>query len=168
MGGNLLVSSKIGDGSLFSLELPLEEAFPIQPKPANDVSIIDYDWKRCKFLIVEDEKINYLLLREILKPYGAKEIRAADGSEAIKLFKENTDIDLVFLDLKLPVMSGIEVFKIIHKEKKDLPVFAVTAYAMEEEKSKCLDMGFHEYFSKPIDRMLLLQKVDLYMKHSKQ
>lgn len=105
-----------------------------------------------KILVVEDEPLNMELTQEILNSMGFTVRGARDGKEAIKNI-EKESYDLILMDIGLPDMSGIEVTKIIKSmpRYKNVPVIALTVYAMKGEKEKILEAGLDDYISKPIN-----------------
>jgi len=113
-----------------------------------------------KILIVDDDSVSVFLFTELIEPTGAKIATAKDGKSAIKTIK-NEDIDLVLLDLKLKDCSGYSVLKKIRKLNPNIRVIAQTAYAMIEDYQKCIEAGFDDYLSKPIN------SDDLYTKLTK-
>lgn len=100
-------------------------------------------------LIAEDDIGNFKLENLILKS-DFRIIHAWDGSEAIEMFNNNKP-DIILMDINMPVVNGYQAFEKIRAINKDVPVIAVTAYAMANEKRDILDAGFNGYISKPID-----------------
>jgi len=105
-----------------------------------------------KVLVVEDDGLNRLLLSEILTAQGFKVDIAADGGEAIRM-TENELYHLILMDIQLPGIDGIETTRIIKNKffYKDIPIIALTAYALKEDKERILASGLDDYISKPID-----------------
>ena len=93
-------------------------------------------------LIAEDDNINYLLIKKMLEPTGHTILRAENGEVAVKICQENDVIDLVLMDIKMPLMNGYEAYKIIKVLKPDLPVIAQTAYSTVEDKERIESYGF--------------------------
>lgn len=122
----------------------------------------DFSLEGLRILIVEDEESNYDLLRVILKRYGPEILWAQDGQQAVDLMK-NDDIDLVLMDLQLPVMNGLEATTEIKKMKSDVPVIAQTAYAMTEDRQKAINAGCDDYIVKPMKRSHLLEIIDKHI-----
>ena len=120
-------------------------------------------WQGKVLLIVEDEDHNYTYIHEIMKRTKISMIRAETGKEAIKLFKENK-IDMVLMDIKLPDMDGYKATREIKKLNCDVPVIAQTAYAMVQEREKCLNAGCNDYISKPFEPDKLLSLTQKYMR----
>ncbi|MCF7832018.1 MAG: response regulator [Candidatus Marinimicrobia bacterium] len=110
------------------------------------------DTKEIKILIVEDDRISFEYLKEILKEEGAKILLAKTGIEAVLICNEDPDIDLVFMDIKMPEMDGREATKRIKVFRPKLPIIAQTAYALDDERETILKDGFDDYLSKPIQR----------------
>lgn len=169
MGGKIWVESKLNKGSKFYFELPYEKVEHEQLKPKKQISFqlkSVYNWKDKTILIAEDEYINFLYLNEILKATGVKIIWAKDGKEAIN-FATQENVDLILMDIKLPFLSGIDAFHKIKEVKPDVPVIAQTAYAMSDEKEKCLKIGFENYLVKPIERKDLMNTIYVYLDYKK-
>ena len=164
MGGKLSVQSKLTKGSRFFFDLPLYTGLEdMEVKTFKHKSKI-YKWKRKKILIAEDEELNFRLFFEIFKSTGVEISRASTGREAVELFMRKPDFDLLILDLKMPEMNGIDAFKEIRKLNSKVPAIAVTAYALQEDKLKCLSVGFNEYLAKPFRKIEFLETVDRYLK----
>ncbi len=115
-------------------------------------------WSGKVLLIVEDEDHNYTYIHEILKRTRVKIIRAETGEEAISLFKKN-NVDIVLMDIKLPDVDGLTTTRTLKKLRPDVPVIAQTAYAMIQERDRCLRAGCDDYISKPFDPEKLIQIV---------
>jgi CheY-like chemotaxis protein len=115
-------------------------------------------------LLVEDQKYNLLILKKMLEKLGINVIPAINGQEAVKICSENNDIDLVFMDLKMPVMDGYYAMIEIKKMKPDLKVIAETAYALAGDKKRILDAGFDGYLPKPITKESLEEIISAHLK----
>jgi two-component system cell cycle response regulator DivK len=104
-----------------------------------------------RILIVEDNERNLKLFHSLLNSQGYETIEAWDGEEGVKLAKEQKP-DLILMDIQMPVMDGIAATRILKKdpETKDIPVIALTSYAMKGDRERFLSEGFVEYISKPI------------------
>jgi|LSQX01.3.fsa_nt_gb two-component system sensor histidine kinase EvgS len=117
------------------------------------------------FLIVEDEESNILVLRMLLqKRYKAEVLCARNGQQGVEIVEKRSDIDLVFMDMKMPVMDGYTATGIIKKMRKDLPVIAITAYGLNEQKNEILNAGCDDYLAKPIQAMQIFDKVEKFLK----
>ncbi|HEX7249010.1 MAG TPA: response regulator [Burkholderiales bacterium] len=111
-----------------------------------------------KVLIVDDDMRNIFALSTVLHDQGMKMVSANNGREAIRLVKEEPEIDIVLMDIMMPEMDGITTMQEIRKlpEKKDLPIIAVTAKAMKGDREKCIEAGAWDYLSKPVDTVHLM------------
>ena len=114
-------------------------------------------------LIAEDEESNYLLLKTILHKY-CNLIRAKTGLEALALFKEN-EVDLILMDIKMPVMDGYEATAEIRKVSASVPIIAVTAYAFAQDEQRIFNSGFDAYTAKPINGKILKDKISTLLTH---
>ena len=111
-----------------------------------------------KILIAEDVESNFLYLNAVLSKIKANIIWAKNGREAIELFKQHNDIDLILMDLQMPEMNGYEATKVIKSINPSIPVIAQTAFAMAEDRTKALNAGCDEYLAKPISSKDLLNR----------
>ncbi len=169
MGGKIRVESALNKGSKFYFELPGEKVEQNRIKSREQVSARlkpVYNWKDKTILIAEDEYTNFHYLNEVLKATGIKVIWAKDGNEAVK-FASQENLDLILMDIKLPFLSGIDAFYKIKERKSDVPVIAQTAYAMPDEKEKCMNIGFDDYLVKPIERKYLIETIHGYLDYKK-
>lgn len=116
-----------------------------------------------KILVVDDDMRNVFALSKVLKEYGMEISKAANGSIALDILDEQPGIDLVLMDIMMPEMDGYEAMRKIRAQSKfrKLPVIALTAKAMKEDKQKCIDAGANDYITKPVDinRLLSLMRV---------
>ncbi|MGD9991940.1 MAG: response regulator [Salinivirgaceae bacterium] len=124
----------------------------------------NYNFTGKTILITEDERTNYLFLEALLKRTGATLIWAETGKTALEAIKNNPEINLVLMDIKMPEMNGYEATREIKKLRPELPIIAQTAYALAGEKEKILSAGCDDYLSKPIMGKVLLEKIDIYLK----
>lgn len=119
-----------------------------------------------KILLADDDVRNVFALSSVLESGGMEVIFAEDGRESIEVLENNPDIDLVLMDIMMPEMDGFEAIQIIREKPqyKELPIIAVTAKAMKEDREKCLEVGASDYLAKPVepDQLISLIKVWLY------
>jgi len=121
-----------------------------------------YAWNFKKILVAEDEETNYLFIEAILEDTNAILIWARNGLEAVDKFNQYQDIDLILMDIKMPEMDGLTATQTIRRTNNTVPIIAQTAYAMSEDKSKCLNAGCNDYLTKPINHKLLLATIGKY------
>ncbi len=123
----------------------------------------NYNWENKTFLVVEDEESNFKLIQAVLRKTKAKIIWVTDGKSAVEKCMSNDEINLVIMDIKMPVMDGFEATRQIKKFNKNLPIIAQTAYAMVEDRENSLIAGCNDYISKPIDISEFLKKISNFI-----
>jgi signal transduction histidine kinase/CheY-like chemotaxis protein len=161
MGGTISLESKVNEGSTFSFSIPLEynEEQRVIKRPTK--STIRINGKEARtILIAEDDNINFLLFQKIVKHTNYTIIRAVNGQEAVAFCSENPNIDLVFMDIKMPVMNGYEALEKIKTIRPELIVIAQTAYSSAEDEARIYNAGFYAYITKPINREKLFKMFD--------
>ncbi len=124
--------------------------------------MISHDWHDKTILIVEDEHINFRYLQEILKKTQANILRAENGFEAIQTARDN-EVDLILMDIKLPVMDGYEATRQIREFNKDVPIIAQTAYVMSGEEEKTKEAGCNDYLTKPLRIKTVLETLAQFL-----
>jgi len=112
-----------------------------------------------KILIVEDDLSSRLYLNKILEKTGVSILNAGDGQEAVNVALSNPDLDIILMDIQLPVMDGYSALSKIREFRKDLVVIAQTAYGLLGDKEKILNSGFTDYIIKPILSQNLIEKL---------
>jgi len=117
------------------------------------------DFLKNKILVVEDDSDNLEYFKRLLLIKGADVIYAKTGEDAIDIVKKDDSIRLVLMDILLPGMDGLETTRQLKKINPKLPIIAQTAYAMQNDKEKCIEAGCDDYVSKPVDTNLLLHKM---------
>ena len=113
-------------------------------------------------LVVEDDYVSYKLISRIIGKLGHKVIWAQNGLEAVEICKNNSAIDLVLMDINMPVMDGLEATCIIKQLRKELPVVIQTAFLDNKEKS--LESGCDEFIYKPLEREMVSELINKYTK----
>ena len=160
MGGDIAVQSKKGHGSTFSFTLEFDIGKKLIDIDEQDRKVsTNTDVKGIRILMVEDDQFNLEIGEQILITADAFVDTAQNGSEAINLIKKN-DYDIILMDLRMPVLGGIEATKIIRNElKKTTPIIALTAEVLKGTIEVCMSAGMNDYVSKPFVKEELLQKI---------
>ena len=114
-----------------------------------------------KILVAEDNDSNFILMTYILRKYYAYE-RAKNGQEAVDLVASG-DFDMVLMDIKMPVMDGLEATKAIRKEHPDLPIIALTANAFDSDRQLALQAGCNDFLSKPVSSELCIKTIQKFL-----
>lgn len=125
---------------------------------------MDYNWANKKILIAEDIDVNFRFLEKVLQGTDAVIIRAINGREAVDYCLKNDDIDVVLMDIQMPGMDGFEAALTIKRIKKDLPIIAQTAHAIDGGREKGKDSGCDDYLVKPINITKMYATIDKYLK----
>ena len=163
LGGDLTVESVEGEGSVFKLILPVDiKAEKTEPKEVEQKAP-EINWNNKVILIAEDSVLNYTYLEAILQRTNVKLMWAKDGKEAVDMCRENKDIDIVLMDIKMPVLDGLNAIKEIKKFRKDLPIIVQTAYAMPEDRERSFKAGSDDYLTKPLNATELFNTISKFM-----
>ena len=112
-------------------------------------------------LVAEDNESNYILMTYILKK-DYQILRAANGQEAVDKVEEG-GVDLILMDIKMPVMDGLEATRIIRAKNPDLPIIALTANAFDSDRDSALQAGCNEFITKPVNRQMTLDTIAKYI-----
>ena len=125
----------------------------------------DAVFEKRRILLVEDDVRNVFAITRVLEPHGAVLEIARNGREALQILERNSEIDLVLMDIMMPEMDGFEAMRAIRAQRQwaGLPIIALTAKAMPDDRRKCLDAGANDYVTKPIDIEKLLSLLRIWM-----
>ncbi|MBN2523143.1 MAG: response regulator [Bacteroidales bacterium] len=163
--GKIWVESLRDEGSVFKFTIPLDHFSKVDITGADlpdsqEIPVL----KNKTILIVEDDYANYSYLSKVLSKTSAKILFAQNGKQGIEMYLENPDTDMILMDIKMPVMNGMEALKELRKLKIKIPVIAQTAYAFSDEIRKIKDVGFIDFISKPIASKDLYNLVAKHLK----
>jgi PAS domain S-box-containing protein len=167
MGGTLLLESQLGSGSIFTVSLPQIRRTSVLETERVENQLQPQDFKPATLLIADDIAVNLLLLEEILKPFPFTVYSAHNGLEACQQ-AEKILPDLILMDIKMPVMNGIEALHVLRNNPQTakIPVIALTAFSLNTERNTLMEEGFDDYLSKPIALLELLKLLQLYLEVS--
>lgn len=160
MGGKISVESQVGQGSTFSFWIPLVPVAESDARIVAQLEIRENSHSGCQVLLAEDVEINQFVITEMLEGLGCSVTVAENGQVALdKAVSGNFDV--VFMDCNMPVMDGYTATRRLREAGlAALPIIAVTAHAMAEEKQKCLDAGMSDFVSKPVRKHDLARILD--------
>lgn len=175
LGGELSVESTVGEGSVFTLTLPLGEEFDqddlVDPEELADSPKVepslDHSTKlTTHVLIVDDRRDVWRVAKYFLEKCGATVEVAEDGQQALDLVESKASVgrpfEVILMDMQMPVMTGYEATRRLRSRGCRAPIIALTAGAMKGDREKCLDAGCTDYFAKPIDGPRLVSLVNAY------
>lgn len=165
MGGAITVESELHEGSTFRFTIPYDmynkqEKFKKNAEREQHLKVAIKSLQLRTLLVAEDVDSNFLLMNTVLgKKY--KLIRARDGREAVDMYKENHP-DLIFMDIKMPYMDGLEAVRLIRGYSKDIPIIALTAFAFESDRERAIEAGCNDYLTKPVSQEAIEKILDKY------
>jgi signal transduction histidine kinase/FixJ family two-component response regulator len=158
MNGFIEVQSEIGKGTKFSVSIPMKIPDEVVSLKILEKEHIDLEGR--KILIVDDNAINCHFLQHIIKEKGGQSEIATDGENAIELLKNDSDYDLILMDIRMPHMDGIECTKSVRNELKlSIPIIVQSGNTIERDIEQCYSAGANDFVSKPIDETDLFRKI---------
>lgn len=148
-GGNISVNSEPNKGTMISLEIPYEKGNPAKIKiKKQEEIIIPGHFSNLSVLIVDDEDFNRYLLKSILQKWNINVTEKVNGQEAVDICRSE-HFDLIFMDVRMPVLNGLEASQQILTQSTDTKIVALTATSKSEDIEKCKEAGMHNFLSKP-------------------
>jgi PAS domain S-box-containing protein len=163
LGGTISVTSEQGKDSVFTFTVPCTSTDTAEKEPATGKKNGSAA-ERPLVLVAEDEESNFLYMKAVLKLTACDCLLAKDGEEAVAFCKQYPEISLVLMDIKMPVMNGLEATRLIREFRPELPIIATTAYAQTGDEQRFLDAGCDGYLAKPIGKDRLLAVLKKYTK----
>ena len=164
MGGKITVISDYGKGSTFKFVVVEEIVNKESNLVVNEQTTLNYEtFEGKKVLVVDDSKLNLKVAENVLKNFKVFTETVTSGLECLSCVKSKK-YDIIFMDIMMPNMSGVEVLKKLREEKVNIPVIALTADAIEGQEEKYISEGFDGYLSKPIDKTKLKVILNKYLK----
>ncbi len=148
MGGTVTATSSVGQGSCFTVSLPVEEA----QAPPSEPAPLEGPTRQLRVLVAEDNPVNQRVALRLLQQLGHEVVLAANGAEAIEHLDSGV-FDVVLMDCHMPVMDGFEATRVVRQRSDGhVPIFALTASSLPEERRHCLECGMDEVLTKPVRR----------------
>ncbi|MCG6409771.1 ATP-binding protein [Vibrio fluvialis] len=167
MGGTIKVNSKLGEGSLFTISIPLESRSTVAANEnagqLRDTKTYDALDNSKHILVVEDTKTNQMVIQLLLNRMGYNVTIANNGQHAIELIERNRSFDLIFMDISMPIMDGIQATRILRSQRLTTPIIALTAHSMNSDHQNCLAAGMNDIVLKPIRSKELQRISDRYL-----
>ncbi|ELL7084750.1 response regulator [Vibrio fluvialis] len=167
MGGTIKVNSKLGEGSLFTISIPLESrstaAANENAGQLSDTKTYDALDNSKHILVVEDTKTNQMVIQLLLNRMGYNVTIANNGQHALELIEKNRSFDLIFMDISMPIMDGIQATRILRSQRLATPIIALTAHSMNSDHQNCLAAGMNDIVLKPIRSKELQRISDRYL-----
>lgn len=168
LGGTVCVDTEIGVGSTFYVSLPFKNTYHENLKSMKAVPRdSQYPASGKRILFAEDDSVTRMVTKKLLEKAGYDVTLAVDGKDALEVLASH-DFDLILMDIQMPEMDGVEAtqhirFKDRFESKRDIPIIAMTAYAMPGDREKFLAAGMNDYISKPVDSKALVELIDKVM-----
>jgi PAS domain S-box-containing protein len=164
MGGRIQIESKKHVGTRVHLNIPFQKSKTVVAINNNDEIKQEVNIKGMRVLVVEDNALNRAVARAFLTRHDIQVTEAFDGIEALSIVERQT-FDLIFMDIQMPGIDGIEVCSLIRDKGLKTPIIALTANAQQSEKIKCEKAGMNDYLVKPFQECEILQVLNKYSNH---
>lgn len=164
LGGEIGLESEPIKGSMFYFTLPYHSILGEEESETGDLKSFSAEFPSVNILIAEDDQPSYFLLKEILEQNNIHSYHVNNGKEAVEMLRTHSDINMVLMDVKMPVMDGIEAAQEIKKIRSEVPIIAQSAFVNENDIQNAMDAGCNDYITKPIKISILLDKIATNLK----
>jgi PAS domain S-box-containing protein len=159
--GSVHVESEEGKGSTFYVSLPYYPLILPAIDQSVEINTLNHN-NPLKILVVEDDEVTALYLKKVLSSFISELLFTDNGEDAVRLALENPDLSLILMDIRIKGMSGLDATRQIRQFNPSIPIIALTAYALSEDRERSLQAGCTDHLSKPIQREVLLNLIQLY------
>jgi PAS domain S-box-containing protein len=167
MNGKIYAESSKGVGSKFFVEIVLEKGSSDQLSSSSKIENLDIKISDSKILLADDNEMNRLVATTILNNYGCIIDEAENGVEVLEKIKNN-HYDIILMDIQMPLLDGIEATKKIRQSNINIPIIALTAFALKGDEEKFLSVGMNDYLVKPFKENDLLNIISKWLSQNKK
>lgn len=157
LGGDLKVENLNGKGIKFYFSIPniLVNEFETTEKRLKNKTV----------LIAEDDFVTYMFLKNILEREGCHLIHATNGKQVVEKFENNKQVDLIIMDINMPIMDGLTATQAIRSSCSEIPILAHSAFVHDQFNDNCLSYGFNDFIEKPVRKKILIEKIITHTKN---
>ncbi|WP_372651398.1 PAS domain S-box protein [Draconibacterium sp.] len=162
LNGTISLESEVGKGTTFYVSLPMQATINSQQTTPSELQLIDnvLQQNKLKILIAEDDTISIELLKLLVRDIASEILVANNGKKAVEMARNTPDLNLILMDIKMPVIDGYTATKMIREFNTSVKIIAQSAFAQTEDIKKANSAGCDDFISKPINRKLLIETIN--------